>query len=224
MNENARHLVALETARAVAENLMASLPATVDPAMLTLKSKLPFIALSIREIIFHRVAHLARSAVRLFEIDDFLGGIIITRSVFETVALAFAVERSLNRFARLRNKDALHRYLMQVLLAKGAPDAKYKAMDVTGLVDRLDKKTPGFRETYNAFSECVHPNWLGTYGTFARKDPKTLVLLLGPTRDSITWGAGIDALTESLVEFERIYAALPPLISEMNSYFESHGT
>lgn len=220
MNEHARQIVALETARTAAADLMASLPATVDPTMLTLKSKLPFTALSIREILFHRLAHLATSAVKLYEAQDFLGGIIITRSVFETVALAFAVERALNRFARIRNKEALHKYLMQVLLAKGEPDAKYKAMDVTGLIDRLDKKTPGFRETYNGFSECVHPNWSGTYGTFARRDPNTLILHLGPTENSITWGAGIDALTGSLIEFQRIYAALLPLITEMNSYFE----
>jgi len=220
MNEHARYLVALETAKTVAADLMASLPAAVDPAMLTLKSKLPFTALSIREVLFHRVAHLATAAVKLYDTQDFLGGIIITRSIFETVALAFAVERALNRFARLRNKEALHKYFMQVLLAKGAPDAKYKAMDVTGLVDSLDKKAPGFRETYNAFSECVHPNWSGTYGTFARHDPDTLIVHLGVSVDSTTWGAGIDALIGSLIEFQRIYRALPPLITEMNSYFE----
>jgi hypothetical protein len=221
MNERAQLLVALETARAVTADLNASLPASVDPAMLTLRSKLPFTALSIREVLFHRVSHLAVAAVTLYEAQDYLGGVIITRSIFETVALAFAVERALNRFIRVRNKEALHRYLMQVLLAHGAPDAKYKPMDVTGLVDSLDKKAPGFRDAYNAFSECVHPNWSGTYGTFARIDPESRVLHLGMSEDSSTWGAGIHALTGALIEFQRIYAALPPLITEMNSYFES---
>ena len=221
MNERAQLMVALETAKGVVRDLTASLPASIDPAMLTLRSKLPFTALSIREVLFHRVANLSAAAVTLYEVHDYLGGVILTRSIFETVAIAFAVERALDRFARIRNKDALHRYLMQVLLARGAPDAKYKPMDVTGLVNSLDKKALGFRSTYNAFSECVHPNWSGTFGTFARIDEETKMVHLGVSERSATWGAGIHALTGCLVEFLRIYAALPPLITSMNDYFEA---
>ncbi|EGJ11268.1 hypothetical protein RBXJA2T_13109 [Rubrivivax benzoatilyticus JA2 = ATCC BAA-35] len=191
--------------------------------MLTLRSKLPFTALSIREVLFYRVAHLATAAVALYERNDYLGGVILTRSVIETVALSSAVERALNRFLRVRNKEALHRYLMQVLLARGAPDAKYKPMNVTGLVDRLDERAPGFRDRYNAFSECVHPNWSGTFGTFARIDEGTKIVHLGVSEYSTTWGAGVHALTDALIEFQRIYDTLPALITAMNDYFEKDG-
>ena len=97
MNDRDRTLVALETARALAESFASSLPATVDPAMLTLRSKLPFKALSIREMLIHRVSALADAAVLLFERHNYLGGVVVTRSILETVAIASALERALNQ-------------------------------------------------------------------------------------------------------------------------------
>jgi len=222
MNSADQLQVAIATARGVVSDIATSLPASVDPAMFTLKSKTPFAAVSVREVLIHRVSALAIPAVEQFEAHRFLAGIVLTRSVLETVAIAFAVERALNRFLRVQNKEAVHKYLMQVLLARGTPGSKYKPMDITGLVDSLDKKSPGIRQTYNNFSECVHPNWSGTLATFGTTDENTLILHLGARQDSPTWGAGVHALTGALIEFQRIYAALPRLITEMDNYFEQH--
>lgn len=221
MTPTIRLEVAIATARRVAEDVADSLPTSADPAMFTLKSKLPFAAVSIREVLIHRVSALATPAVKQYEAHNFLAGIVLTRSVFETVALAFAVERALNRFLRLKDAPSLHKYLMQVLLARGHPGSKYKPMDITGLVDTLDKKAPGFRQAYNDFSECVHPNWSGTLGTFGTTDEKTLVLHLGLNESSSTWGLGVYALTGALIEFQRIYAALPPLITALDTHLEN---
>jgi len=220
MNDRDRTLVALETARALAESFASSLPALVDPAMFTLRSKLPFKAISVRELLIHRVSALADAAILLFERHNYLGGVVVTRSILETVAIAFALERALNRFVRVKDAAALDQYLMRLLLPSGAPDAKHQAMDITGLIDSVDKKVPGFRQTYNDFSECAHPNWSGVFGTFGTIDEGAGLVHLGVSETSTTWGAGVHALVGLLVEFERIYAALPTLITELNSHFE----
>jgi hypothetical protein len=220
-DERERTIVALETARAVAESFSASLPASIDPAIFTLRSKLPFKALSIRELLIHRVAALANAAILLFERHNYLGGVVVTRSVLKTVAVAFALERALNTFLRVKDVEALDAYLMKLLLPSRAPDAKHQAMDITGLVNNVDKKNPGFRDTYNAFSECAHPNWLGTLGAFGSVDQETRVLNLGMTEASTLWGAGVHALGGLLMEFERIYGALPVLLAEINLHFEN---
>lgn len=220
MNDCERTLVALATARTLSESLSASLPSSLDPAMLTLRSKLPFKVLSLRELLLHRVSALAIAAVQQFEQHNYLGGIVLTRSVLETVAVAFALKRGLVRFRHTRNVEVLDGYVMRLLFASAAPDAKRSAMNVTGLVDAVDKRIPGLRETYNSFSEYVHPNWSGMFGSFGTIEQHTLILRLGMSEESAAWGVGVNSLVGLLAEFQEIYNGLPLLITELNSYFE----
>lgn len=213
--------VAIETLRCIVKDLQKSLPHSVDPAQFTLKSKLPFTATSAREILYHRISSLANSAINLYGANDFLGGIIITRSIFETVALAYYLERTLNRFIRVRKIPEFHKSLMHVILAEETPVAKYKPINVTGLIDKLNDDKPGFKKVYNILSECVHPNWTGSFGTFCQIDTKTKILNLEINKKSTTWGAGVHALIEVLIEFMRIYASLPKLITQTNEIFEN---
>lgn len=190
MNDRDTTLVALATARALSEALVSSLPSSIDPAMLTLRSKLPFKVLSLRELLLHRVSALAVAAVQLFEQHNYLGGIVITRSILETVAVAFALERALIRFGRTKNVAEFDTYLMRLLLPHGAPSAKHPAMNITGLIEAVDKRIPGYRDTYNSFSEYVHPNWSGMLGSFGTVDRSTLILRLGMSEESGAWGVG----------------------------------
>jgi hypothetical protein len=213
MHDRDRTLVALETARAVATALSASLPTSLDPRQS--ESGLQFKALSVRELLIHRAANLGNAAVLLFERHDYLSGILLTRALLETVAVASALERALNRTIRTRNFEGLNKSLMRFLVPSAAPDANYEAMNITGLVEAVDKKAPGFRETYNSFSEYVHPNWSGMLGTYGQVDRDTGVLHLGVSESSAAWGVGVYALVGLLAEFQDIYTALPPLITRL---------
>lgn len=209
-------LVALETARALVIAFQQSLPSVAEPSQFTRRSGLPFKALSLRELLIHRVACLGNAAVMMFERHDYLPGVIITRALLETIAVASALERSLNRAVRTNDFDTLDSYLMRLLVPSAVPDANYEAMNITGLIDAVDKKVPGFRSTYNQFSEYVHPNWSGLLGTFGRVDPETRALHLGAFEESAAWGVGVHALVGLLAEFQDIYAALPSLITQLN--------
>lgn len=215
---------ALEAARAIAVDIAKSLPTHIEAASLTRKSKLPFKVLSLRELLIHRISPLASAAVSLYEQRNYLAGIVLTRSVLETVAIAFAVEQNLHKFLRKKDAEAFDRYLMKLLIASGAPDAKHPAMGITGLVNSVNKRIRGFRDAYNALSEYVHPNWSGMLGSFGTIDRANHALHLGMFEQSAAWGSGINALAGSLAEFLRIYAALPPLITELNNHFEAETT
>ena len=80
MNPHTRSLVAFETARAVTDAIANSLPDQVNPATLTLKSKLPFKVLSLRELLIHRVSALAVATVDLQDRSNHLAAAILTRS------------------------------------------------------------------------------------------------------------------------------------------------
>ena len=65
---------------------------------------------------------------------------------------------------------------MKVLIASGAPDARHPAIDITGLVNSVNKRKPGFKQAYNQLCEYVHPNWAGLLGTFGKTDQTTRVM------------------------------------------------
>ena len=221
MNPHSRSLVAFETARAVTEAIAQSLPPQVDPAALTVNSKLPFKVLSLRELLIHRVSALAVAAVDLHDKGNHLAAATITRSILETTAVAFAIEKNLNKFLRVQDVKALDRFLMKILIASGAPDANHPAIDITGLVNSVNTRKPGFKDSYNQLCEYVHPNWAGLLGTFGQVDQASLILSLGSSQYAGAWATGVDALVNSLEEFQRIYASLGPLTVQLNSYFEA---
>src|SRR5258708_19400924 len=81
-----------------AVRLTASLPDRIQISALTFKSKFPFKALAIRELLIHRVSELASSAVENFEIGRVVSGIALTRAVFDTSALTFKFHYSIHPF------------------------------------------------------------------------------------------------------------------------------
>lgn len=221
MNPHSRFVVAFESAREVANAIVASLPRCVDAAALSLNSKLPFKVLSLRELLIHRVAELAVSTIDLHDQGSHLAAATLTRSILETVAVAFAVESNLHKFFHVQDVKGFDKFLMKLLIASGAPDARHPAIDITGLVNSVNKRKPGFKDSYNSLCEYVHPNWAGLLGTFGQVDPATHILTLGSSAHSSAWIISVDALCNGLEEFQRIYAALGPMTIELNSYFEA---
>lgn len=121
-DSNTRHLT---EAQGFSDRLNASLPDQIQIAALTLKSKLPFKALSIRELLIHRMAALASAAVDLFKQKRVIPAVILTRSIVETAAVMFIFNERLGRFLDDKSKDinAFDDFLMQCLLgARNNPD------------------------------------------------------------------------------------------------------
>ncbi|HMK60030.1 MAG TPA: hypothetical protein VK452_02655 [Dissulfurispiraceae bacterium] len=151
----------LSEARRIADSVAASLPHTIQIAALSLNSKLPFKALSIRELLIHRVSALAKPAVDLFEQEQFIPAIVLTRSVAETVAFLFCLHERIERFLNDKDVKALDDFLMSCLLSSRTQPDLHKAINVLTLIDRVDKGHPGFRSVYDILSEYAHPNWSG---------------------------------------------------------------
>ena len=160
----------LAEARQLAESIASSLPKSVDAASLTLKSKVPFKVLSLRELLIHRVSALASPAVTLFEQGKHVPAVVLTRAVLETVTIVFALHRQLQAFLKTKDVLALDDFLMNCLMASRWENATHQARSILTFVDHVDKKIPGFRQTYDSLSEYAHPNWCGVSGAFGETD------------------------------------------------------
>ena len=211
----------LDAAYEYLAELRAKLPVELRKDSLTQYSKIPFKASSLHGLLGHRTWHLGTAALMLFQQNHRLAGIIVTRSILETVAVAYALQRRIQKYLHSASDQSLDSYLMKLLIASGAPDAKHPAMNISGLVNSLDKRITGFKTSYNELSEFVHPNWSGTLGSFGSIDESTDALFYGASNDPVDDGVGLGALAGSVGVFSEIYSELIPLLVDLNSRFTS---
>ena len=218
-DQNAKHL---SEAREYADQLSASLPDRIQIAALTLKSKLPFKAVSIRELLLHRMAALSSAAVDLFEQKRVIPAVILTRAVVETLAVLFTFHERVERFLKdkIKNVDAFDAILMSYLLGARDNPEMPTPTNILTLIDRVEVTLPGFRRVYDSLCECAHPNWAGTFGAFGEVDKEKFELKLGPVERSSAYTSGLAALSGSLMLFEHYYNDSADLMYQLNDYFD----
>jgi uncharacterized YccA/Bax inhibitor family protein len=85
-------LAELAEAKGRSDLIAKSLPLKVVAAALTFKSKLPFKALSVREVLIYRVSALSAAAVEMFEQRRLVPAAVLTRAVVETVAVSRSLD------------------------------------------------------------------------------------------------------------------------------------
>lgn len=214
---------ALAEAKALSQLIAQHLPERVEAAALSFDSKLPFKALSLRELLVHRMAELAGSAVDSYECHKTVAGAVLTRSIVETVAVTFALHRALARFVNDRDVGALDQFLTQSLLGSRWPDSEHRATNILTLIQHVEKVVPGFEASYDALSEVAHPNWSGVLGSFGEFDRKNLELALGPRAGSNAFVSGTNALSGALLTFHHFYNDMVDMLYDINSYFELKG-
>jgi hypothetical protein len=210
----------LQEVRQLADIIASSLPDRIQIAALSLKSKLPFKAISLRELLLHRVSALATPAVELFERDQIIPAVVLTRSIVETFALFYALHERLVRFLAAKNSADLDDFLMRSLVgARNRPEMP-SSINVLTLIDRVEKIIPGFRSVYDSLCEYTHPNWAGTLGAFGEIDQEAFELKLGLNERTPAWKTGVAALSGALMAFRHYYNDSANLVQQLNSYFE----
>ena len=218
-DSNPQHLVEVQD---FADRLNASLPERIQIAALTLTSKLPSKALSIRELLIHRMAALASAAVDLYKQKRTIPAVILTRAIVETAVVMLIFHERLGRFLADKNKDivSFDDFLMRCLLgAKNNPEMP-TATNILTFVDRVEQRIPGFRSVYDGLCECAHPNWAGTFGAFGQIDKENFELKLGPAERSTAYTVGLAASSGALMLFEHYYNDSGDLVRKFNDYFE----
>jgi hypothetical protein len=213
----------LAEAKQLAQLIASSLPEKIQIAALPLNSKLPFKALSLRELLIHRVSDLADTAVELFEQRRLIPAVLLTRGVIETVAVAFSLYKALERFVGSHDVAAFDEFLMKGLMGGRLEDSSYRATNVVTLVQHVEKTIPGFESSYNWLSEFAHPNWAGMLGAFGEIDRESFELLLGPNQRTSAFSTGVNALSGSLLVFHHFYNGMAEMLQHINQHFDSQG-
>lgn len=212
----------LKEARARADALRASLPASVDAAALGVWSKAPFQLLCTREALIWRTEELARTACDALERDDLTAAALLARATVESAALAWRLMEVLDDRQKLSRQE-LNDILMKVLVGSRLWSDMPQALQILSCIDRMDKKVPGVRKSYDILSEIAHPNWRGVFGLYAKTDEPKFIARFGRglRQNDRTKAPIVNALLGALGLFEfaynRISDAMPDFLGELES-------
>jgi hypothetical protein len=168
----------LAKAREFANRLRNSLPFSVDAAALGVWSKAPFQLLCTREALIWRTEELARNACDALERDDLAVAAVLTRGITENAALTWTLMEMLDARAQ-HSKQELNGLLMRALVGSKKWKDFPEAFQILKCIDRMDKKVPGVRASYDSLSEIAHPNWLGVFGMYSITDKTQFITHFG---------------------------------------------
>ena len=210
----------IKEARQIANDIATHLPDRIQIASLTLNSKIPFKALSLRELLIHRVSPLATAAVDLFERDEIVPALVITCAVFETVAVIYCLHKRLQQFLNDKDMSEFDAFLMTCLFGCRDEPGFPKSIDMLTFIDQVEETIPEFRQNYDVLSEYAHPSYSGLLGSFGITDKKEFELKLGTKDMSREFTIGVSGLSSALMIFLHYYNDSAELVHQLNDYFE----
>ncbi len=212
MNSTKEFKEGLTTVKDLIEELKSILPKRIYAASLSLKSKIPFKAVSLREALLHRLVDLSCVAYDLYMRDKSIPAFIMTRAVMETQALLFSLHKKIKKVVAAEQLGDVDAFLMDALLGWRDGSMPAKAPNILKAVDEVDRTFTGYRKLYENISEFVHPNWSGCHGAYAKINKKNYTVDLGSEFSEVPTIIGLSALKASLAAFKYYYNDLAELL------------
>jgi hypothetical protein len=211
----------LDVAKAQAAAIRASLPKEIRMGSFSLNSKLPWKAMSFRELLLHRFSDFIEATILLYETDHLLPAFVLTRAVIETSASMYFLLVKVREFQKYRDIHAFDDFLMKGLMGSKI-DFDLKPYNILTAVDHLDKRYNGVREAYDRLSEFTHPNYSGVTGSYSSSKPKEFVTYLGRDVIEVPKDFGLIPFLVSLAVFVDDYNAVGHAVAAINDSFENH--
>ena len=147
----------------------------INIAGLFARSKIAWKLATWQHALLHRVVALMDGIAISWNNRCTLSAMLSARAFMETVAVLFDMETQVRRLLAEENVGGLDALAQRgtfatrdPVLLEDFPDAQ--AVNVLGLIDKVDKAIPLFRKHYDSLSERCHPNALGHHFMFAKLD------------------------------------------------------
>jgi hypothetical protein len=224
MRLNSKELKRLADVKSFSEQINKSLPDKIFVASLSHTSKLPFKALSLREVLIHRVAELSETAVNLFESNKLVPAIIMTRAVFESTAVLYWLYERIKQVSITKELGDIDEFLMKSLFGGRVSEAPVESYNVLTAIDHINKKFAFYKESYDNLSDYAHPNWPGLMGAYSKLDKKEMTLHLGKQVGNVPILVALPLLAASLKLFIHYYDDMEKYLLQFNKICdEMHG-
>lgn len=220
MKMNSKETEHLNRAKELAESVRASLPAEVREGSLTLNSKLPFKAISFRELLIHRLSELVDVSIQLCESNQLVPSFVTTRAVVETTAILFGLYQKTVEFNKTKDVEAFDQFLMKGMFGSKDPEGPVQPHNILTAVDHLEKQSKGFRHMYDILCEFTHPNYDGVMGSYGWVDESKHIIYLGKQYQELPAFVAVSPLVICMELFKEYYNKLSEEFGVANDYFE----
>ena len=158
----------LEKARAALEVWKASRKKRIEPLRRSLDCKPAFDLEYFRESVLYRFVELAEATFVLLDAGNYLGAVITVRSLEETSSVIWYLNDLCEEVIDNRELIRFTEQWKRLALGWKGQNEFPEALQILNLIDKANKKLPGYRGHYDRLSEYLHPNWKGTMGLFAK--------------------------------------------------------
>jgi hypothetical protein len=135
------------------------------------KWKTTYRSLQLRECVHWRLQDLLEQAVILHKQGHVLGGRILLRSAFETVAVLIYLNQQMAKVLDgTVNFHAFSKKTETLVMGSRNASTPLDAINILTMLDAADKKYTGIRKLYDGLSESAHPNYAGLSDGYTKID------------------------------------------------------
>jgi hypothetical protein len=191
----------------------------IDIASVSTTAKIPFKALELRESLYYRITELSGVAIGLHRQCKITSAIIITRSLFESVALCYYVYKQLKKVVDTGDLGEIDEILMRA--ACGRPSSHLKPFKPSIIIDELEKEFKGAKSRYAFMCEFTHTNWMGCEGAYTNTNYNEYYVEFSDTYEHISPNTGLNELLMCLTIFEHYYNKMADLLPKLTEICEA---
>jgi hypothetical protein len=166
----------------LSSQLKGCLPTYIDPLTISMKAKVPFNALCIREVLLYRVSELADVALSSYRNNQLVTAATLTRALIESVSLLYWLFKQLVRAVEEGSSTRITPFLKRALVGTRNGATPLDAHNVLHAIDEMTKDIGGWRKLYEELCEIAHPNWGGCLGAYAKLNKEKVWYELGQCR------------------------------------------
>ena len=172
----------LEKGLELSNQLKGCLPPRIDPATTSIKAKVSFHALCIREVLLYRVSELADTALNSYQKNQLVTSAILARALLESVSLLYWLYKELTRAVEEGSSIRITPFLKRALVGTRNGTTPLEAHNVLNAIDAMGQDVEDWRKLYEELCEIAHPNWGGCLGAYAKFNKEKVWYELGECR------------------------------------------
>lgn len=208
----------VQKCKAAVQAIKGKLPAFVDLYFKELPSQTPFRVVCLRDILIHRVTHLAEEGLDLHSRKSVIPFILVVRAAMETAALLYMLDKKVETAIETSKGDELEEFLRKATIGSRNNDTEVTSINTITALDHLSKKYPHIKKFYDDLSEFCHPNFAGVLASYSRLSDDKLKFILGPDPDPPV-DFGIVPLSETLLVTGQYYDSVRKREKKLFSLF-----
>ncbi len=195
----------------------------IDVASVSIKSKIPFKALVLRESLYYRVTELSGVAIELYRQSKMTSAVIITRAVFESAALCYYIYKNLETVTDTGFLSEIDNILMKASHGSLIFSSSYplKPFRPSIIIEELNKEHHGTKDRYSFLCELTHPNWMGCEGAYSKTNYEEYYIEFNKSYEHVPPNTGIPELLMGMVIFEHYYNEIGDLLPKFIKICES---